>query len=291
MKYAFVSDHQDKFDVEIMCETLGISRSGYYAWKNRDASEKNQKRYELKRKIEDVFMGSRKTYGAPRVFQVLKGLGIAVGKDTVANLMSDMGLRAKTKKRFRVKTTDSNHGNPVAPNLLQQNFSVSKPSNVWLSDITYVETNEGWLYVFSIMDLCTRKIVGWSFADNLSHLPLLEAIEMAINRQNVEPGLIFHSDRGVQYACEAFRKKLADLKFVQSMSGKGNCYDNAPMESFFHTFKTELVYQTRFQTKSDARQAIFEWIEEFYNRERIHSSIGYKSPVAYEEELMLTLAA
>lgn len=236
-------------------------------------------------------MGSKKTYGSPRVFQVLKGLGFKVGKDTVANLMSDMGLRAKTKKRFRMKTTDSNHTNPLAPNLLQQNFSVVTASSVWLSDITYVETGEGWLYVFSIMDLCTRKIVGWSLADNLSHLPLLSALEMALNRQTVAPGLIFHSDRGVQYACEVFRKKLADLKFIQSMSGKGNCYDNAPMESFFHTFKTELVYQTTFMTKAEARRAIFEWIEEFYNRERIHSSIGYKSPVAFEEELMLTQAA
>jgi len=268
-----------------------VSRSGYYAWEKRDDSAKLRKLDDLKRKIEDIFMGSKKTYGSPRVFQVLKGLGLQVGKETVANLMRDMGLRAKTKKRFRVKTTDSNHTNPIAPNLLQQNFCVAKASSVWLSDITYVETGEGWLYVFSIMDLCTRKNVGWSLADNLSHLPLLSALEMALNRQITAPGLIFHSDRGVQYACEAFRKKLADLKFMQSMSGKGNCYDNAPMESFFHTFKTELVYQTKFATKAEARRAIFEWIEEFYNRERIHSSIGYKSPVAFEEELMLTEAA
>ena len=274
-----------------MCDVLSVSRSGYYAWKTRDNSKKELKLLDLKRKIEGIFMGSKKTYGSPRVFQVLKGLGIPVGIDTVAKHMSDMGLRAKTKRKFRVKTTDSNHSNPIAPNLLQQNFSVSKPSSVWLSDITYVATDEGWLYVFSIMDLCTRKIVGWSLAESLSHEPLLAALAMALKRQNFEPGLIFHSDRGVQYACDAFRKALADLKFIQSMSAKGNCYDNAPMESFFHTFKTELVYQTRFSTRAQARSEIFQWIEDFYNRERIHSSIGYKSPVAFEEELMLTRAA
>jgi putative transposase len=274
-----------------MCSVFGVSTSGYYSWKNRDNSNKEQKVYELKRKIEDVFTGSRKTYGAPRVFQVLKGLGLNVGKCTVARMMRDMGLMAKTKRRFKVKTTDSNHQNPISPNILEQNFDVEKPSTVWLSDITYVETGEGWLYVFSIMDLCTRKIVGWSFADSLSHEAALESLEMALKRQKYSPGLIFHTDRGVQYTCEVFRKKLQDIKFIQSMSRKGNCYDNAPMESFFHTFKTELVYQTTFQTKEDARTAIFEWIEEFYNRQRIHSSIGYKSPVDYEEALMLNLAA
>ena len=274
-----------------MCAVLGVSRSGYYSWKNRDDTEKEKRLYDLKRKIEDIFMGSRKTYGSPRVFQVLKGMGIKICEDSVADLMRDMGLMAKTKKKFKVNTTDSNHKNPIAKNLLKQNFEVKKPSTVWLSDITYVGTGEGWLYVFSIMDLCTRKIVGWSFADNLSHVPLLAALEMALKRQETAPGLIFHSDRGVQYACDIFRQKLAELKFLQSMSAKGNSYDNAPMESFFHTFKTELVYQTTFKTIAEAKTTIFEWTEAFYNRERIHSSIGYKSPVAYEEELMLTTSA
>lgn len=283
--------NKTEFDIAIMSSVFGVSTSGYYDWKSRDNSAKEQKDYDLKRNIEDIFRGSRNTYGAPRVFQVLKGMNISISKETVGRKMRDMGLRAKTKKKFKAKTTDSNHNNPVAPNILGQKFTAEKPSQVWLSDITYVETNEGWLYVFSIMDLCTRKIVGWSFADNLTHLPLMEALEMALKRQNYAPGLIFHSDRGVQYTCSEFREKLAEIEFIQSMSRPGNCYDNAPKESFFHTFKTELVYQTKFHTREDAKRSIFEWIEEFYNRKRIHSSIGYKTPVDFEEGFMLATAA
>lgn len=286
-----MNTHKNEFDIAIMSSVFGVSTSGYYDWKNRDNSPKEQKDYNLKRKIEEIFLGSRKTYGAPRVFQVLKGLNIAVSKQTVERMMRDMGLRAKTKKRFKVKTTDSNHSNPIAQNILDQNFVADKPSQIWLSDITYVETKEGWLYVFSIMDLYSRKIVGWSFADSLSHTALIEALEMALKRQNYAPGLVFHSDRGIQYTCDTFRRKLEDLKFIQSMSRKGNCYDNAPMESFFHSFKTELVYQTNYQSKDMARREIFEWIEEFYNRKRIHSSIGYKTPVDFEEGFMLATAA
>jgi len=286
-----MNTHKNEFDIAIMSSVFGVSTSSYYDWKNRDYSPKEQKDYDLKRKIEEIFLGSRKTYGAPRVFHILKGLNIAVSKQTVEKMMRDMGLRAKTKKRFKVKTTDSNHSNPIAPNILDQNFVADKPSQIWLSDITYVETKEGWLYVFSIMDLYSRKIVGWSFADSLSHAALIVALEMALKRQNYAPGLVFHSDRGVQYTCDTFRKKLEDLKFIQSMSRKGNCYDNAPMESFFHSFKTELVYQTNYQSKAMARREIFEWIEEFYNRKRIHSSIGYKTPVDFEEGFMLATAA
>lgn len=283
--------HKAEFDIAAMSSVFGVSTSGYYDWNGRDNSKKQQKEYDLKRNIEDIFNGSRRTYGAPRVFQVLKGMNICVSKQTVERRMREMGLKAKTKKRFRVKTTDSNHKNPIAPNIIEQNFNAERPSQVWLSDITYVDTSEGWLYVFSIMDLCTRKIVGWSLADNLTHSPLLEALEMALKRQNYAPGLIFHSDRGVQYTCDEVRKKLEDLNFIQSMSRKGNCYDNAPMESFFHTFKTELIYQTNFLTRQDAKRAIFEWIEEFYNRKRIHSSIGYKNPVEFEEGFMIATAA
>ena len=280
-----------EFDIEIMCDVFEVSKSGFYSWRSRDTDAKDQSVYELKRRIEDVFKGSRGTYGSPRVFQVLKGLGIKTSEDTVARTMRQMGLAAVAKRRFRVKTTDSNHSNPIAPNLIAQNFDIEIPGTVWLSDITYVETGEGWLYVFSILDLCTRKLVGWSFSDTLGHEALLSALKMATNRQSLNPGLIFHSDRGVQYACEAIRKKLVELGFRQSMSAKGNCYDNAPMESFFHTLKVEMVYRTTFMTKDAARQAIFEWIEVFYNRERIHSSIGFKTPIAYEEALMIARAS
>jgi transposase InsO family protein len=274
-----------------MCDVLRVSRSGYYSWCLRDTSLREQKKHRVQREIEMIFQGSRQIYGSPRVYEVLKGKGSDVGVDTVARYMREMGLRSKTKKKHRVVTTNSKHAHPVAENLLEQNFTATRPNEIWLSDITYIATGEGWLYLTSFMDLCTRLTVGWNLSTSLAHQGVMSALDMAVKRQNPGPGVIVHSDRGIQYACHEFRQKLEQLHFIQSMSRKGNCYDNAPMESFFHTLKTEFVHHVAFQTIAEAKAALFEWIEIFYNRTRIHSSIGYKTPIAMEESYMLALAS
>lgn len=290
MKYAFIVEHRESLEISRLCDLLDVSRSGYYAWLRRDSTEKQKSKNQLKRDIDKAFIGSRETYGAPRVHQVITGMhDVSVG--TVARRMREMGLKARGKRRFKVVTTDSKHSLPVAENKLEQNFVAAAPNTVWLSDITYVDTAEGWLYVTSILDLCTRKIVGWNFSTSLAHEGVMAALEMAVKQQKPYSGLIFHSDRGVQYACKEFREKLAALHFVQSMSRKGNCYDNAPMESFFHTLKTEFVHHVEFATIEEAKRAIFEWIECFYNRQRLHSSIDYKTPIAKEESFMIAKAA
>lgn len=281
-----MKDHRGEFDVEIMCSVLQVSRSGFYDWLKRDHTTKDKMIYDLKRKIEDVFLGSRKTYGSPRVFQILKGMGQATSKETVARLMKEMGLFAKTKRKFRVSTTDSKHSHPVSENLVDQNFQASKPNEIWLSDLTYIPTAEGWLYLVSVMDLCTRKIIGWDLSTSLKAEQTINALKMAVSNQKPGYGVIFHSDRGVQYACHEFRAELQKNGFKQSMSRKGNCYDNAPMESFFHTLKTEFVHHEHFTWIESAKLEIFEWIEGFYNRKRIHSSIGYKTPLEMEEKFM-----
>lgn len=265
-----------------------MSRSGFYTWLERDPSAREQERLRIKRNIEEIFMGSRQTYGSPRVWEVLVGMGFNISEDTVARYMREMGLYAKSKRKFKApKTTDSNHPHPVAPNKLDRNFVATKPNEVWLSDLTYIKTTEGWLYLVTVMDLYSRKIVGWNLSRSLEASGTLMALEMAVKRQKPCPGLIFHSDRGVQYACHDFRAKIAEYGFIQSMSRRGDCYDNAPMESFFHTLKTEYIHHEKFIEICQAMSGVFEWIECFYNRKRIHSSIGYKTPVAYEEEFML----
>lgn len=248
--------------------------------------------YKLRRDIESIFLGSRKTYGSPRIWRVLRGMGYDISENTVARHMRDMGLQAKMKRKFKVLTTDSNHSHAISPNLLKQNFQASSPGEIWLSDISYVKTGEGWLYLTTAMDLFSRRIIGWSFSESLhADVTVMPALRMAILNQPNARNVIFHSDRGVQYACEDFRTILRNLNFRQSMSARGNCYDNAPMESFFHTLKTEHVYHENFQTKSEAKLSLFEWIEGFYNRQRIHSSLGYKTPLAMEENYMLNRAA
>ena len=291
MKYAFAFDHRDEFDIADMARVLKFSRSGYYEWCSRRTSGKKEREMEIKRDIEKIFEGSRRTYGSPRVHKILIGYGHNVGEDTVARYMHQMGLKAKQKKRHKVRTTDSNHDHPIAKNIINRDFTASRPNQKWLSDITYIRTGEGWLYLTGILDLFSRKIVGWSFSESLAHQGVLDALAMACQNRNPQEQLIFHSDRGVQYACTEFREELKKLKFTQSMSRKGDCWDNAPMESFFHTLKTELVYHTEFRTRAEARAAIFEWIECFYNRVRIHSANDYKSPLAMEEGLMLAEAA
>ncbi len=267
-----------------MCKTLEISRSGFYAWLSRTESDRAREDRRLTELIRGILKESRGTYGVPRVHQTLRRRGVRCGENRVARLMKAAGLRAKTKRKFRVKTTDSKHNHPIAPDLLGGDFSASGPNQAWVSDITYIPTDEGWLYLASTMDLFSRLIVGWSMSASLEATVVIDAIKMAIDRRSPRGGLIHHSDRGVQYACKDFRDLLEAHGMQASMSRKGNCYDNAAKESFFHTLKTELVHHEHYRTRAEARASIFEYIEAFYNRQRMHSTLGYRSPVEFEIE-------
>lgn len=287
MKYAFILDHRDEFEIALMCEVLGASRSGFYDWQARDPNTKRAKLDQLKEIMRGIFIKSRNTYGAPRMLKALIALGYKIGKEKVSELMREIGLKAKAAKRFKAATTDSKHKYPVKENRLNQDFVSVAPNTKWVGDVTFIGTNEGWLYLAAVLDLCTRKIVGWAMYDTNDRYLTMAALDMALKRQNVAPGLLFHSDRGSNYACYDFQDMLVALGLEASMSRSGCCYDNAVMESFFHTLKTEFVHHEKFATKQQAKDAIFEWIEVFYNRERMHSSIDFKTPVAFEEEFML----
>jgi transposase InsO family protein len=265
-----------------MCKTLEVSRSGFYAWLGREESDRAREDLRLTALIQGIFAESRGTYGVPRVYRALQQRGQRCSRKRVARLMQAAGLRSKTKRRFRVKTTDSKHGHPIAPDLLGRNFSASGPNQVWVSDITYIATDEGWLYLASTMDLFSRWIVGWSMSSTLHAAVAVDALSMAIDQRQPAHGLIHHSDRGVQYACSEFRAALHASGLVASMSRKGNCYDNAAKESFFHTLKTELVNHEHYRTREEARASVFDYIEVFYNRQRIHSTLGYLSPSDFE---------
>ena len=285
MKYAFMKDHRDEFDVNIMCHVLESSRSGFYGWLARDHGEKKSRIERLKTAIREIFQKSRQTYGSPRMLKALVAKGYEVGKETVSKLMHEMGLRPKAAKRFKAATTDSKHKFPIAENKLKQAFDVATPNTVWVGDVTFIATGEGWLYLAGVLDLCTRKLVGWAMYDaNDRHLTM-DALDMALKRQNIAASLMFHSDRGSNYACYDFQGMVARRGLEASMSRSGCCYDNAVMESFFHTLKVEFVHHEKFATKQQAKDAIFEWIEVFYNRERIHSSLGYRTPLRLKKNL------
>jgi len=265
-----------------MCRVLEISRSGFYAWLGRQESGRAREDRRLTALIRGIFDESRKTYGAPRVHRTLRKRGVRCGMKRVARLMKAAGLRSKTKRKFRVKTTDSKHGHPIAPDLLGRDFTADGPNQAWASDITYIPTDEGWLYLASTMDLFSRKIVGWSMSSTLHASVAINALQMAVDQRRPTPGLIHHSDRGVQYAAGDFRDLLDEHGIDASMSRKGNCYDNAAKESFFHTLKTELVHHELYRTRAEARASVFDYIETFYNRQRLHSTLGYLSPVEFE---------
>jgi len=265
-----------------MIEVLRVSPSGYYDWLRRRSGEsKEAKRLELVQKIEEIHQGSRGTYGSPRVFKVLKGLGEKCSKSTVERLMKQNKIRAKTKRRFKV-TTDSKHNLPVVPNILARKFSPANPNEVWTSDLTYLPTKEGWLFLAVVIDLFSRQVVGWSMSDRMTTEMVLSSLRMAYFKRKPGKGTIFHSDRGSQYCARDFRDSLAAYGMIQSQSRKGNCWDNSPTESFFHTLKTEMVHHEVFETRNEAISKLFEWIEVFYNRKRIHSTLNYQSPVDYE---------
>ena len=265
-----------------MCQILEVSRSGYYAWATRPESNRKKLNRELLERIKKIHKASRETYGSPRVAKALNNGGIKCGKNRVAKLMRENNITAKTKRKFRA-TTYSKHSYPVAQNILNQDFRATKPNQIWVADITYIPTDEGWLYLAAIVDLYQRKVVGWAMASTLTKQLCIDALNQAIGRNRPPRGLIHHSDRGVQYASNEYKSLLKSNGIIQSMSRKGNCYDNACMESFFGSLKTELIYFTRFKSRAEARLAIFEYIEVFYNRIRLHSKLGYRSPVDFEK--------
>jgi putative transposase len=266
-----------------MCRVLKVSRSGYYEWRGRPKSRRASANEKLVEKIEKVHKESRDTYGVDRVHGQLIADGEICSRNRVARLMKDSGIRSKRRKKF-VATTDSKHNHPVAENLLDRDFTVEAPDEVWVSDITYIPTEEGWLYLAAVKDLFQKKIVGWSMGERITKELTISALEMAISRRRPSEGLIHHSDRGSQYASGDYQKKLQEHGMRCSMSKKGDPWDNAPMESFFGTLKTELVHHRKYRSRAEARAEIFEYIEVFYNRIRLQSALGMKSPAAYEAE-------
>jgi putative transposase len=282
MRFRFIEDRRADYPVRTLCNVIEVSPAGYYAWRSRPESRRSVTNRELVNDIKRVHRDTGGRYGSPRVHVELKAQGRGVSRGRIERLMRHHGIRAIMARPYRVRTTDSRHSLPIAPNLLDQNFVAVAPNRVWLADITYVETDQGWLYLATVMDLYSRRIVGWAMADHLrAELPLA-ALRMAIAAKRPGPGLIHHSDRGVQYASEAYRNVIRSAGFQASMSRKGNCYDNAPMESFFHTLKTELVHHRHYATRSEATRDVFAYIEGFYNRTRRHSAIGYISPIQME---------
>ena len=283
MKYQFMKDNSKIFPVQKMAKLFNISSSSYYTWLKKKPSAHERRDRELLIEIRRVFKEKRKKYGSPRIYRELHETRHSCARSRIARLMRENGLVARSKKRFKI-TTDSKHDHPISPNLLDRDFSSKSINECWVSDITYIDTNEGWLYLCTILDLFSRKVVGWSMASHMRAELVIDALDMAVKHRNPPEGLMFHSDRGVQYASKDFRKKLKPYKMIQSMSRKGNCWDNAPAESFFSTLKLEEVYaHNKYQTREEARKSIFEYIEVFYNRQRSHSFLDYKSPVEYEE--------
>jgi len=281
VKYQFVAKHHGRYPVKRICALLGISRSGYYAWKKRKPSQREHDIQVLIEHIRRIYRLSRRTYGSPRVHSQLRKQGILCNRKTVARLMRQDGLKGQRKHR-RVITTNSKHNFPVAANLLNQDFHADQPNQKWVADITYIPTAEGWLYLAGVVDLFSRKVIGWEMSEQIDANLVEKALRMALYQRQPGFGLIHHSDRGSQYASHQIRNLLAANRIQVSMSGKGNCYDNAVMESFFGTLKNEWVHHQKYRTRSQARTDIFAYIEGFYNTVRLHSSLGYLSPNEFE---------
>lgn len=277
---------KDAHPILTLCLHLEVSASGYYDWQKRRAcpglrAVENQS---LDWEIEQIHTRSRQTYGAPRIEQELRKKGRCHGRNRVARLMKEKGLCGRQKVRYRVQTTDSHHDQPIAPNRLAQAPKATAPNQLWVADITYIETQEGWLYLAAILDLYSRKIVGWAMSERIDTLLVLKALTMALWHRCPPAKLLVHTDRGVQYASGDYRQALGEAGLIASMSRKGNCYDNATMESFWATLKLELVYRVCFDTRAQARAQIFDYIETFYNRQRAHSALNYQSPVDFENQ-------
>jgi putative transposase len=289
VKYQFVAAHASEYPVTLICTVLGLARSGYYAWRRRCVSAHQERDQQLTAQIRAVFTDSRRTYGSPRVHAELQAQGVRTARKRVARLMRQAQLRARGR-RGSVRTTDSRHSQPIAPNLLSRTFVADAPNRVWVADITYLPTREGWLYLAVVLDLFARRVVGWSMQSSLERGLVIAALGHALQRRQVAPGLLHHSDRGSQYASGEYQALLGQAEMRSSMSRKGDCWDNAAMESFFATLKTELPVSV-FDSHAAARSAVFDYIERFYNRVRLHSTLGYRSPVTYERQHVEQAAA
>lgn len=281
MSFKFIDTKKAEYPVSRLCRTLSVSQSGYHAWKDRTMSPRRRRDMVLSVHMRAAFQMSHQTYGSPRMTHELRAQGFAVGRRRVARLMRQSGLKARQKRRF-ARTTDSGHAFPVAPNLLAQCFDATRPNQKWGSDITYVWTRQGWLYLAVVIDLFARRVIGWAVSDRLHAHLAQSALDTAITMRGATPGLIHHSDRGSQYCANAYQARLRACGITISMSGKGNAYDNAMVESFFKTLKTEMIWRTRFETRSQAASAIARYIDHFYNPSRRHSALGYVSPVQFE---------
>lgn len=283
MKYAMIRKHEACHRVALMCRVLGVSRSGYYGWRDRPPSDRAQADVRLAADVRRVFDEHKGRAGAPRIAKQLRTEGRRVGKNRIARVMQGEGLRANAARKYKA-TTNSNHKLPVAPNLLEQDFTASAPNRKWVSDITYVATDEGWLYVAVVLDLYSRLVVGWSMSERMTTKLVADALTMAIWRRKMPTGVIVHSDRGSQYCAHVYQRLLQNNQMICSMSKKGDCYDNAAMESWNHSLKVEAIHGERFTTREMAREQVFEYIEVYYNRKRLHSTLGYLSPESFEAQ-------
>jgi putative transposase len=285
MRYRFIEMHRQVFPVELQCSTLKVARSGYYRWLSSPVSSRQQQDDALTKRIEVIFEKSNSTYGSPRVCKALCAAGERCGRRRVAMLMQERKLLATKRRRFRV-TTNSEHALPTAGNLLARRFRPTAQLNsVWTSDITYIATCEGWLYLAVVMDIASRRIVGWSMSERIDQSLVNNALMSAVTARRPKSGLLLHSDRGITYARDSYKTLLGGLGIVQSMSRKANCWDNAPMESFFHSLKGEWIKRRTLKTRAQARSIVFEYIEVWYNQQRLHSALGYQSPATYEKRL------
>jgi putative transposase len=281
MRYDFVERHRNRWPVRLMCRVLAVSPGGYYDWRGRPASARTERGGALVAAIKAVHGQVKARYGSPRLHAELVARGIPCCVNTVAKLMRTHGIAAKAERKFRV-TTDSNHDRPVAENIVARRFQPQQADRTWTADITYIATGEGWLYLAAVGDLYSKRIAGWSMSERIDSRSVVDALEMALSRRRPGAELVAHSDRGSQYASEHYQRLLADREITCSMSRRGNCWDNAPMESFFASLKKELTRGESFATRAEARAELFEYIEVFYNRLRRHSSLGYLSPAEYE---------
>jgi transposase InsO family protein len=275
---------KNEHSITALCETLEVSFSGYYDWQGSQTSPPPRRLEDerLKAQVLQIHRDSRQTYGAPRVQMHLRSQGRHHGRNRIARLMREQDICGRQKKRYRVVTTDSNHQEPIAPNRLAQVPEAAGPNQIWVADITFVSTAQGWVYVAAILDLYSRRVVGWAVSQQINTALVMMALSMALVHRQPPKGLIFHSDRGVQYASAQYRQAVENARLVASMSRKANCYDNAAMEAFWSTLKLELIYRRQFADVAEVRQAIFDYIEVFYNRQRLHSALGYRTPADFE---------
>lgn len=283
MRYAFIEDHKQSWPIRLMCEVLDVSPSGYYDWRTRPEGTRCRSNRALDGEIRLVYSEHKQRYGAPRITDELKDRGIRCSENRVARRMQKLGIKAVQAKKYK-RTTDSDHDKPVAPDLINQDFTAMAANQKWVSDITYLWTDEGWLYLAVVMDLYSRAIVGWSMDKRMTQQLVSDALTMALFRRGFPKGVIIHSDRGSQYCSRAYQRLIKVMRLRCSMGRRANCYDNAAMESFFHSLKVELIHRERYATRQAAKGATFEYIEVYYNRKRKHSAIGHKIPMLFEQQ-------